>query len=62
MGGPRRHLFMGVTIYKIFIGGCDCLEDIYWIGVSGCDCLKHINQHACLIKTLSWVGVGGCDC
>ena len=58
----RRHLFMCVTFYKIFIGGCDCLEDIYWMGVSGCESLKHINRHVCLIKILSWVGVGGCNC
>ena len=40
---------MGVTVYSIFMSGCDCLENFYgsmWVGVTGCG--------------WEWVGVTGC--
>ena len=35
-----RLLWVGVTVYSIFMDGCDCLEHFYgwmWVGVTGCD-------------------------
>ena len=29
----RRLLWIGVTAYSIFMGGCDCLEHFFWVGV-----------------------------
>ena len=35
----RRLLWIGVTAYSIFMGGCDCLEHFFgwvWVSVTGC--------------------------
>ena len=42
-------LWVGVSVYRIFVGACDSLEHFYgwvWVGVTGCDWV--------------WVSVTGC--
>ena len=27
----------GLSVYRIFVGGCDCLEQFLWVVMGGCD-------------------------
>ena len=50
---------MGVTVYSIFMSGCDCLENFYgsmWVGVTGCG-WEWVGVTGC---GWEWVGVTGC--